>query len=81
MIIIQGYKVRQCPFCGSNMAPEITTDQDLLQVTDELYVEIGGVLNYPSYIVVCNVNSGGCGGCGGYGDTIEKAVDHWNRRK
>ena len=32
------------------------------------------------YLIVCNVNLGGCGAASGLYDTKDKAIEAWNRR-
>ena len=36
--------------------------------------------SWKKYLIVCNVNLGGCGAASGLYDTEEKAIQAWNRR-
>ena len=78
-------KLKPCPFCGAQVAI-ITTMRDLQECANfedekcicKQYERPIDDCKY--YIVVCNVNAGGCGGSSGYDTTAEKAAEIWNRR-
>lgn len=72
-------ELRDCPFCGSWTAPEISLVSDA-EGMDE------GDPNFhwasTHYQVVCNYLNGGCGASttAAENDTPEKAAACWNRR-
>lgn len=71
-------KLKPCPFCGSETAPEIYTLAELnCRDTDEPEYERESEI----YAVACNYSRGGCGAStGGIRETEEEAAEAWNRR-
>ena len=76
--------LKPCPFCGMNVAePTSLLECELCAnfEDDELCP------NYDScgsdgcgHFVACNVNKGGCGASTGWYQTVEEAINAWNRR-
>ena len=74
-------ELETCPFCGKNVA-EITNIQNC-----EMCANFEDEEMCPSYeecgyghFIVCNVNNGGCGASTGWYQTVEEAINAWNRR-
>ena len=71
-------KLKPCPFCGCEDAPEILTLAEInCRDLDEPEYEREDAV----YAVACNVTNGGCGcSTGQMPDTPEEAAALWNRR-
>lgn len=61
-------ELKKCPFCGSS-AVYVQQETDYYDKTK----------NY-QFCVVCNFNWDGCGASSGYRDTMQEAIEAWNRR-
>lgn len=76
-------ELKSCPFCGKNVA-EITTIQECELCSnfedDELCPNYDMTGSCGGRFVVCNANKGGCGAATGWYQTIEEAINAWNRR-
>lgn len=82
--IIDGYKVKECPFCG-----KVSTIDFADLKTEEMCGNFDQEDLCPAYkdeecgcgvFVVCNYAKGGCGGSGAWALDKETAVKRWNRR-
>ena len=68
-------KLKPCPFCGNDKTAEIITEQEefeLLGIEDNFAEE--------AYAIACSTHKGGCGAYSGWHDTVEQAIEAWNRR-
>ena len=61
------YRLKACPFCGSDKSAWINTIEDWL-LEDK-------------YCVICDADRGGCGSSSGWYYSEESAVKAWNERK
>lgn len=82
--IIDGYKVKECPFCG-----KVSTIDFADVKTEEYCMNCDKEDLCPAYkdeecgcgvFVVCSFAKGGCGGSGAWALDKETAVKRWNRR-
>ena len=70
-------KLRECPFCGGKYTVNLSDCSECSLCVDEPPCD---GCNWKKYLIVCNVNLGGCGAASGLYDTEEKAIEAWNRR-
>lgn len=70
-------KLKPCPFCGSEKAPEIFTLAEIACHDEDEATEV----ELSHFAVACNYSRGGCGcSTGGLLETEEEAAEMWNRR-
>ena len=70
-------ELKQCPFCGGKYTVNLSDCSECFSCVDEPHCD---GCNWKKYLIVCNVNLGGCGAASGLCDTTEKAIEAWNRR-
>jgi len=84
MRTIDGYEVRECPFCGKIDTIDFA-DIKSEEMCSNCYEE-DKCPHYGEYeckcgcFVVCSHIRGGCGASSGWGSDKETAVEIWNRR-
>ncbi len=80
-MIIDGYTLRECPFCGKDVAT-ITTAKELEDCTRFEDAQCPALVweecRYKK--IVCDVREGGCGASTGFAFSLEKVVQKWNGR-
>lgn len=70
-------KLKPCPFCGSETAPEIFTLAEIACHDEDEATEF----ERSHFAVACNYSRGGCGcSTGGICETEEEAARRWNQR-
>lgn len=70
-------KLKPCPFCGSETAPEIFTLAEIACHDEDEATKF----ELTHFAVACNYSRGGCGAStGGICETEEEAAERWNKR-
>lgn len=65
-------KLKPCPFCGSELAVDAKTDEEMEVLSD------GCSSGY--YTVCCDFRTCGCGAASGYRKSKQEAIEVWNSR-
>ena len=75
--------LKPCPFCGKSVMA-LTDVKDIVECSnfecEDVCPAYGPSGSCGLYIVVCNVNDGGCGASTGYHVNKTEAMRAWNRR-
>ena len=69
--------IKPCPFCGGKYTVNLSDCSECFLCADEPPCD---GCNLKKYLIVCNMDIGGCGAASGLYDTKEEAIKAWNRR-
>ena len=74
---IEYNELKPCPFCERKDAVTLSYCSEGFSCVAEPPCD---GCNWKNYLIVCNVNLGGCGAASGLYDTKEEAIEAWNKR-
>ena len=80
---VDGYTLRECPFCGKDVA-DFATAKELEDCQNSEDEDVCPAYQFDChcnrFTICCNVHKGGCGATTGYAWGREMAAEKWNRR-